>query len=302
MLEGALGDELGDHVHVVRRAHLVELRDPLRPRRRVAEADAREPKLRHGPHHHQVRKLAQPVHERAPGEHVVRLVDHHETRRRLDDARDLLFGKEVSGRVVRIGDEDQRRARIAHRRKEALEVEREIGCQGNTGVAHADEGRVQAVHDERGLGREQRRPGARQRLRDDLDDLVRPVADQEPAFARDLEDLAQARLQFGRGGIGIPVDRQRRDEPCDLLAQRFGQPIRILHRVELDHSGRGRHRIRFQREDLFADEFPGSLAHGVRARLIRRGSAPSARGRADLRRRRGAPRGARGCVRPRPTR
>ena len=252
--EHALGHELREDADVVRRAHLVELPDPLGRGDGITEPHAGEPQLRHGAHHHQVREFGETPHEGPAGEHVIRLVEHDEAGRGLDDPRDRVLGDQVAGRIVRVSDEGQRRTVGRNRVQEAAGIELEIAFQRHADVVHPGVQRVHLVHRERRFGREHHRAGPRERLREDRDDLVGAVADEQPGLGRDLERVAQPRLQLGRLGIRIAVDCERGDRAADLLAQRLGQAVRVLHRVELDHARRGRHMVGLEREDLLAHE------------------------------------------------
>jgi hypothetical protein len=101
------------------------------------------------------------------------------------------------------------------------------------------------------------RPG--QRRRDDLDQLVRPVAQDQAVTLVDAERAAQCSLHDSSAGVGIAIDRDLGERTAEFGADRLGQPVWILHRVELDQPGRRSDVIRGDRPDFGTDEFGGKL-------------------------------------------
>ena len=104
------GDRLGDGRQVVRQPDDPQRVDERRRGRQIAEPAARErERLGHGPADRQPRVVRQQL-QRARGAGVgeleVRLVHHHDARRRLDDRRQGVEVDRGAGRVVGAGDQD----------------------------------------------------------------------------------------------------------------------------------------------------------------------------------------------------
>jgi hypothetical protein len=126
---------------------------------------------------------------------------------------------------------------------------------------------------------------------DDLDQVVGSVAKHDLAFGGDLHRLGEPGAQARRRRIRVAIDFHPRKARSKLACQVLGQPIRVFHRVELDHPLGLCDVIGAEREDLGPDEVCGLhriLAAAERACACK--PSPSARV-AAMRPRRAAPSG-----------
>ena len=123
---------------------------------------------------------------------VVRLVDHDEPRRGAQDLFDRGRREQIAGRVVGIGEKDERGPLARDRRLHGVDVEREGGGQRHADEAHAGVDRIQPVHHERRLRHEHRRARLRQRRRDELDQFVGSVAEDEPERLRECASRSRS--------------------------------------------------------------------------------------------------------------
>src|SRR3984893_16525625 len=126
MLQKKERGSLREHVRFIGGAPLVELLDPLRPPGQIAEANAREAELGDRAQHDEVGELGQAPHEALAREGVVGLVQHDQPRRSADDLDDVFFRIEHTGRIVRIGNEYDRRLLLLHASQECARIERNI--------------------------------------------------------------------------------------------------------------------------------------------------------------------------------
>ena len=201
----------------------------------------------------------EPAHRIARRERLVGLIHHHKTRRGLDDRIDRRVVPQVRGRVVRVGDVDERRLVLAHRGEHRRQVELEV-----RGRRHADE--LDALQ----LGRHLVHHEARQRRNDRAarhiarhakhrDQLVGPVAEHDVAVVGHAGVSRECGTQHVAALGRVAVQRDLREPLAERRAQRFGQAKRVLHRVELDHAGRRLHRVAVHRLNVLADHALDSI-------------------------------------------
>ncbi len=189
--------------------HLDDVRRPVAP----ADPQAAEPvDLREGPgHHHVVARRDQPrVPVEALDELGIGAVEHQQRPRRQPRRQplDLGRGDHGPGRVVGVGDEDQRRA-LAGRREDRVDVGPPLG------LAHLDRRRAggeraDPVHPEAVLGMDDLGAGAGVGLRQEGDDLVRSGAADD---ARRVEAVHLADGGPERRVIARRVEVQARRPP-----------------------------------------------------------------------------------------
>ena len=139
---------LSQRIHIIRLADLVQLRDPFRRGDGIAEADARHADLRHRAQHQQIGKLGDPRQEARVRKRVIRLVDDDESRRSSQHRLDVARGEQVSGRIVRVREVDERRTVTLDCGEHRGAIEAEIASEGHADEAHAGVKCVHAVHDE----------------------------------------------------------------------------------------------------------------------------------------------------------
>ena len=239
MLEGK-ARRLGiQHADVVGRTDLVELRSPGRRTGQIADAGTCQPPLGAGAHHRQVRpgwQLGQPA--GTAGKRCISLVQHHQTVGGLQDGAHVVRIEQVAGGIVRIGQEDQRRAVRLDGLKHRLTVQTEVGPQRDRHKTDASQPRAHLVHHERGRRRHDRGPGLGHQLAQQTDQLIRTIAQHQPVNAIQPVMPGNGLLQRRIGIAGrIAVDGQRRQTLGQLGLQRPGQPPGVLHRIQLDGVG-----------------------------------------------------------------
>ena len=227
------------HADVVGRADLVELRSPGRRTGQIADAGARQPPLGAGAHHRQVRpglQLGQPAGTTGKGR--IGLVQHHQTVGGLQDGAHVVRIEQVARGVVRIGQEDQRRAVRLDGLQHRLAVQTEIRPQRHRHETDACQPRPHLVHHERGRRRHDRGPRLGHQLAQQADQLIRAVAQHQPVNAVQPVMPGNGLFQRRIGVSGrIAVDGQRRQTLRQLSLQRPGQPPGVLHRIQLDGVG-----------------------------------------------------------------
>ena len=140
------------------------------------------------------------------------------------------------------------------RRAHRIDIEHEVAAQRHTDELHADEGRDHFVHHERRLWREHHSTGARHAHENNLNQLVRTVAQQHVHAGRHGERLLQLGTQCLRRRIGIPVDGHIAQDFKPLLLERRRPGVRVFHGVELDEPARVRNVIGLERTYLRADQ------------------------------------------------
>ena len=227
------------HADVVGRADLVELRGPGRRTGQIADAGARQPPLGAGAHHRQVRpgrQLGQPAGTTGKGR--IGLIQHHQTVGGLQDGAHIVRIEQVAGGIVRIGQEDQRRAVRLDGLQHRLAVQTEIRPQRHRHKTDAGQPCTHLVHHERGRRRHDRGPGLGHQLAQQADQLIRTVAQHQPVNAVQPVVAGDGLLERRIGIAGrIAVDGQRRQTLRQLGLQRPGQPPGVLHRIQLDGVG-----------------------------------------------------------------
>jgi hypothetical protein len=187
-------------------------------------------------------------------EDVIGLVQHHQPLRRAQHRDDVLLRVEHAGRVVRVGDEDERRLLGFHARDERVAVERVVLAQLVAQRLHPRERGIHAVHDEGRRREHHRRARARAGEGDDLDEIIRAVAEQDLHAGRHVHLLRQQLAQLAAGGVGIAVQLHAREVLRQLAPHRRGQRVGVLHRVELHHAVAVGDVIGLEREDLRPDQ------------------------------------------------
>ena len=100
---------LRQRVHIIRLADLVQLRDPFRRGDGIPEADARHADLRHRAQHQQIGELGDSRQKASVGKSVIRFVDDDESGRGFQDRLDVACSEQVTGRIVRVREVDERR-------------------------------------------------------------------------------------------------------------------------------------------------------------------------------------------------
>ena len=195
MREHGLADELREHVDVVGQAQLVELIEPRGRPGEEAQPQAGEPELGQRAHDQQIRVSVELRQEAVAREGVIGLVDDHEAGRGADHALHEIAVEQVAGRIVRIGEPEQRRPMLLDRGEQGGSVDREIGLQRHAHVADAGGGGEHAIHHEGRLDAQHHRTRPRDRQGQHLDDLVRAVAEQQRHALGDVHRLPQPLLQ-----------------------------------------------------------------------------------------------------------
>ncbi len=242
VVEREFGRCLGQHVDVVRRPHFVELLQQFRRRRHVTEADAGQSQLGNGTHHDQIREFRQAVHEALLRERLVGLVHHRDAgvAQCLDDFHDGRFVEQVAGRVVRVGQVDQRGLVLGDRGQHGGLVQRQVGLQRHAHVVHAGVDGRALVHDEGRRRRQHHGAAFLQRARhvEDGDQFIGTVAEDDVIAGRHAQLGAHALLQRGVGSDRIAVQGDGGQALAQLLQQMLRQVVRVLHRIQLDKTTR----------------------------------------------------------------
>ena len=169
----------------------------------------------------------------APG-----LVVIDEARRRFHDALDHRVVPQVGGGIVRIGQVDDSRLVLLDGGEHGALVQFEVGREVHRDELQSLQLGAHAVHHEAGHGREDGSAGHVAGHGQQRDQLVGAVAQHQREA---LGHAGVARERFTQRGDALArVAVQRHG--CEPLAQRAlqlgRQPVRVLHRVELDHAGR----------------------------------------------------------------
>src|SRR5204863_9246288 len=133
---------------IIRLTDLVQLRDPFRRGDGVYEADARHADLRHRTQHQQIGELGDPWQKALVGKSVIRFVDDDESGRGFQDRLDVACSEQVTGRIVRVREVDERRTFALDCSEYRGAIEAEISCQRYANEAHAGVERVHPVHHE----------------------------------------------------------------------------------------------------------------------------------------------------------
>ena len=254
---------LGQRIHVERLADAVEEVGHRRVHHAVAHAQRREPVgLRERARDDQVRVSAEPLDRaRAVGRRevlVVGLVEHDDdlARHLRDERLDLRAADPGAGRVVRVRDEHDARARPdrrQHRRQVVPVVPRR-----HLDALRAPRVRRERVDGERVLRVDRLVAGRQERLRDELEHVVAAVAEHE-ALGRDAVALRERRTQREAVAVGIARDvgRRRRDRREHLRAR----AARVLVRRELDDARRVERKLAGELLDRLAGDVRSDVAH-----------------------------------------
>ena len=256
VLERGERRDLAEAVHVVGLADAVQPVQRLGAGDRVAHAEPGERRdLREGAEQDQPRVAPQQRDAvRVLGvvdEVTVRLIEDHERRvvaERLEERAQRLLAHDRRRRVVGRAEHDRRRP-VGDLPPHVLEVGRVAGEWARHGAGARDRGR-DAVGLERRLGHDDLVAGLERGPRDEPDQLVGAVADEELA-GRDVEAPGERRAERGGAAVGIEVD------------------ARGLARDRLDDARRGAERVLVGGEarELRDPELRGELLEGL-ARVV----------------------------------
>ena len=104
--------------------------------------------------------------------------------------------------------QDQRGAMGTNRALHGRQIEAEVGRERYTCIAQPNEASHHPKHDERGFRGEQRRTRAVHRQGQNMDQLVRAVAEQQLQARGNGHDFAQARLERRDREVRIAVERR----------------------------------------------------------------------------------------------
>ena len=213
---------------------------------------------------------------------MVRLVEHDQPRAGFDDRTHSSRVEQIAGRIVGIRDERECRLMRLDLAQHATLIQAESGCERHPDIAHTGERRRHLEYHERRFHAHQRRAGAVDRLRQNLNQLVGAISQQQLHIVRDAHRLTQSRLQRCSGRIRIAVQGGGGGELADLRTEIFRQQIRILHRVQLHERAAVGNVVGRQRLDLCADDTLRGLVH-VGHLIHGTGSAPIGHVQAGLR-------------------
>ena len=183
----------------------------------------------------------------------------HPGGQRGQEALDRPLGDPGPGRVVRVGDEHHAGAR-RHRGRHRGEVVGVLAHRHHDVRPAGGLGR-ELVDDEGPRGGNHLLAGTHERAHRDVDDLVRPVA-QEDGLGRDLELRREGARQLEGAAVGVEVDLGQ-VRPQGAQDFRRGAE-RVLVRGQLDRSNSGRARARV----------PPSACRGHRGGSRRCGGGP----------------------------
>ena len=223
---------------------------------------------------------AHQVHAVAVGKRLVGLVHHHQTlmpSHRLDQARDHRLIPQIGGRVVRVGQVEQRGLVLVDGRQHRRLVELEVGRQWHADETHPLQACRQAVHHEAGQRRHEHRARHGTSQAQQADQLVRAVAQHQRAALGQPRMRRQCGLQVVTALGRVTVDRHPAQPIPEFALQRFGQAVWVFHRVDLDQPRTGLDRIAVQTLDVGADHALHAgleRVHGVASSL----SGPTRKG------------------------
>src|SRR3990167_211553 len=136
---------LGETPDVVREPDFIELLKPDRRTGKHAEAQTGETMLGKRTHHQQIVMFPQFAHEGFTGKGIVSLVHHYQARCLLYKTHDILAREQVSGRVVGIGNKNNRRFLRCHCFSHGRHIERKILSQRYAHKLHVEKGRDHLV-------------------------------------------------------------------------------------------------------------------------------------------------------------
>ena len=250
MFQQFCGHELRQNADIIRQTQLVQLCQPGMAARQKTAAQPRHAQLGKGAHHQQIGVIRQMRHEAVRGKRIISLVHHHQTLRGTDNLPHRLRVEAVASRVVRISQEHQRRLFSLNGGQRGRQIQRVILRQRHAHIAHPDKGCDHLVHDKRRLDRKQGSTRLVHRQRQQLDQLVRTVAQQHAHAFRQIEQVTDFFLECGGIGVGIQIDRRIGNHAGNLVAQKLRQRIRVFHRVQLDKPAAIRHMIGGKRENF----------------------------------------------------
>ena len=245
-----------ERADVVRRAHLVDRAIQRRPARQVAEAHAGQAELAQRAHHQHVRPscaaAASTCARRTAGRPRRARPARAPTR---DDALDRACVEQVGGRVVRIGDVDERRAVLARSppaspRRRA----RSPRVSGTPTKLQPLQLRRHLVHRRsRATAPGSSRPGTSQAMDEQRDQLVGAVAEHQLAARRQAASACRAaRLQAARIRRRVAVERHRPRRSPSSRCSASGRPNGFSIASSLIKPGCARHRIGVHRAHVVA--------------------------------------------------
>ena len=159
--------------------------------------------------------------------------------------------EQVPGGIVGIGDEDRRglmlpRSRPARARRRA---ESPRASPRRRSAPRRASRSCRNITNE-GSTPARPRPGARRRARAPGSARRSRCRAGSPCPAGTSKASRSRAFSLGRRRVGVAVDRRPLDDPGDARAERLGQRVRVLHRVELHHARAVRDVVGLQREDL----------------------------------------------------
>ena len=95
------------HAHIIRQAQFFQLAQPHGGARQKTHPQTRHAQLGKSAHHQQILVVRQLRDETIRGKSVIRLVQHHQPWRSRDDLPDGRRVEQITGRIVRIGEENK---------------------------------------------------------------------------------------------------------------------------------------------------------------------------------------------------
>ena len=135
-----------------------------------------------------------------------------------------------------------------------IHIQRKIWVQRHAYIRYAGKCGDHFVHHERRFQTQNRRTGFGDGHGQDLDDLVRAIAEQDVHAFRYFHAGAQTRFQRRGGCVWVAIDSRIVCELAQLCAQGGGQRVRIFHRIQFHETTGIGHVIRGEGADFVADE------------------------------------------------
>ena len=235
---------------------------------RVAQPHAGHADLRQRAHDDEVGKLEHARQERRVGERVVRLVDDDERPARRARMRSMSrAANSVPVGLFGIREPDERGPVARDRGQHRVDVEREVRAQ-----RHADEAQVREVRVACGTSRTtdpapaRRRPGLATAAVMICRISSEPLPSTSAASSGSASARRSAAFDLVAAAVGIAVDARVGHRGGDLRARLAGQPVRVLHRVELDHARRLGDRVGASARGSWGGWSPSRARHRVGGR------------------------------------